>query len=325
MVEDAAHGGYFFRYTDDSNEGKPAVDPKIQELVNKVPDWRGRPVEVTELSGGITNQNYRVDVDGASYVLRVCSDNTAPLGIKRDHEYACSKIAAGLGIGAEVFRYQPEDGILIVGFIDAKPISAAEARKPETLRRIVETIRRVHDGPRFPGRFSPFDTVRDYHRLAGEAGVSFPETLPGVFELMERIESALSGVQRSVPCHNDLLAANFLDDGRKIWVIDWEYAAMGDPFFDLGNFTVNQELDGAQAERLLGSYFGEVRRRDLAHLNLMKLASDLRESFWGFLQSGIATLDFDYSAYAEKHLDRFLAGASALEFDAWLEEARRKG
>lgn len=295
------------------------MERKIQDLANKVPDWSGRQIRVTELSGGITNQNYRVDVEGAVYVLRVCSENARDLGINRDHEVACSRIVAQLGIGPEVVRYQPEDGILVVEFLDAAPISAEQAREPETLKRIVETIRLFHEGPAFPGRFSPFDTVRDYHRRSVGKGVRFPESLPEVFERMGRMESALAGARKSVPCHNDLLAANFLVRDEEIWLIDWEYAAMGDPFFDLGNFAVNQELDDDQVELLLKSYLGEVRPADRAHLNLMKLASDLREAFWGFLQSGISTLDFDYPAYAEKHLDRFLAGASAPELEAWLE------
>ncbi len=299
------------------------MDQEIQDLVNKVPDWRNRPARVTALSGGITNQNYRVDVDGESYVLRVFSTSTDPLGIERDNEYACAKIAADLGIGAEVMHYQPEDGILIVRFVDGKPISAEKAREPATMQRIVESIRLFHGGPPFPGRFSPFDTVRDYHELSVEKDVRFPEALPRVFELMADIENALKKVQAAAPCHNDLLAANFLDDGEKIWVIDWEYAAMGDPFFDLGNFSVNQELNDGEDELLLKSYCGEIRSADLAHLKLMKLASDLREAFWGFLQSGISTLDFDYTAYAEKHLDRFLSAASVPAFGGWLEAARK--
>lgn len=293
-------------------------------LLKRIPGWESRGSELTPLSGGITNQNFRVDDEGKSFVLRVCSKGTEPLGIKRDHEYACTKIAADLGIGAGVVHYGPEDGILMVRFINGQPVSAEEARQPETLRRIVGTIKRFHDGPAFPGRFSAFQTVRSYHRLAAEQKVCFPEELPRAFELMEKIESALASIQTEVPCHNDLLAANFLDDGSTMWVIDWEYAGMGDPFFDLGNFAVNQELGDEDVRLLLESYRGELKLADLAHLNLMKLASDLRESFWGFLQSAISTLDFDYSSYARKHFDRFLACASTPDFSAWLQQVATK-
>jgi thiamine kinase-like enzyme len=123
-----------------------------------------------------------------------------------------------------------------------------------------------------------------------------------------------------MPCHNDLLASNFIDDGRNIWILDWEYAGMGDIFFDLGNFAVNQALDDQQCALLLRNYFGEVRPSDLAHLQLMRLASDLREAFWGFLQLAISELDFDYRAYADHHLERFLSNVATPRFSQWLQD-----
>ncbi len=272
---------------------------EIRVLLDKVPDWKNREVEVTPLGGGLTNQNFRVDIDNESFVLRVCSTSTDALGIDRDHEYACSKIAADLGVGAEVIHYSREEGILVIRFIEGKPVSSEEARQPDKLKRIVKSIKRFHDGPKVPGHFSAFETVRQYHQLANENGVSFPETLPEVFTLMSHIESALDGVQKSVPCHNDLLAGNFLDDGETMWIIDWEYGGMGDPVFDLGNLSVNQEFTNNEIELLIRCYYSDMEAVVFAHLKLMMLASDLREAFWGFLQSGISNLDFDYCAYAK--------------------------
>ena len=183
-------------------------------------------------------------------------------------------------------------------------------------------MQRYHAGPAFPGSFSPFATVRNYHRLALEQGVAFPDTLPTVFALMAQIEAALSANQQIKPCHNDLLASNFIDDGQIIRILDWEYAGMGDLFFDLGNFAVNQSLNDEQCKLLLQAYFGEARPADLARLHLMRLASDLRESFWGFLQLGVSTLDFDYREYAHHHLDRFLHNVETSPFEQWLQEAQ---
>ncbi|HEX6779076.1 MAG TPA: phosphotransferase, partial [Ktedonobacterales bacterium] len=191
-------------------------------------------------------------------------------------------------------------------------------------QRIVTSMQRYHAGPAFPGSFSPFATVRAYHTLALEHGVTFPDTLPQVFALMARIEEAIGTPQRLTPCHNDLLASNFIDDGQVIRILDWEYAGMGDVFFDLGNFAVNQSLDDERCALLLREYFGEARPADLAHLHLMRLASDLRESFWGFLQLGISELDFDYREYAQHHLNRFLHNAATLPFERWLEEAKSR-
>lgn len=292
----------------------------LDALLAKVPCWQGKELSATPLGGGITNENFRVDANGESFVLRVLSKTTEHLGINRDNECACTRIAAELGIGPEVVCFAPEDSLLVVRFVEAKPLSLEAAREPETMARIVAAIRRYHDGPDFPGEFCPFDTVRNYHRSATEHGVDFPPSVGGALECMARIENAVARVRTRRPCHNDLLAANFLDDGSRISIIDWEYGGMGDPFFDLGNFSVNQELDDAGARYLLECYRGEVQPRDMAHLKLMELASDLREAFWGFLQSGVSQLEFDYVAYGGKHLERFLARASAPELDRWLRD-----
>ena len=145
--------------------------------------------------------------------------------------------------------------------------------------------------------------------------------LPGAEpeRVMEQIEQAISVLYQPRPCHNDLLASNFIDDGRTIWILDWEYAGMGDIFFDLGNFAVNQALNEEQCELLLRYYFGEVRSTDVAHLHLMRLSSDLREAFWGFLQMGISELDFDYHEYAHRHLNRFLQNVATPQFKKWLQ------
>ena len=264
------------------------MDQHIERVVNQIPGWSTGNAVVTPLPGGITNQNYRVDISGETFVLRIGGKRTHLLGIDRRLESTCTAIAA----------------------------------QPGTLRRIVASMQRYHRGPTFPGEFSPFTTVRNYHHLALEYGVTFPETLNRVFALMAQIEEALGTLRQQKPCHNDLLASNFIDDGDTIRILDWEYAGMGDIFFDLGNFAVNQSLDQERCVLLLQYYFGEAKPADVAHLHLMRLASDLRESFWGFLQMGVSELDFDYSEYAHHHLNRFLQNVEASPFEQWLKEVK---
>ncbi len=296
---------------------------QIKSILRQIPGWDSEQAVVVPLEGGITNQNYRVDVGDESFVLRIGGKGTHLLGIDRGREYTCTAIAAQLGIGADVLHFLPHEDVLVTRFIVGEPISAEDAARPEMLQRIVAALRRYHSGPAFPGAFSPFATVRAYHALARNYGVPFPDTLPHVFALMEQIETAIGPTLDPRPCHNDLLASNFLNDGQSIRILDWEYAGMGDMFFDLGNFAVNQELDEEQCNVLLQFYFGEVRARDLAHLNLMRLGSDLRESFWGFLQMGISDLDFNYRDYAHHHLDRFLHNAATSQFDTWLQNVKQ--
>jgi len=300
------------------------MDQHIEDILGKIPEWNTAGAVVSPLVGGITNQNYRVDIGGETFVLRVGGKGTHLLGIDRGRESICTAIAAQVGVGAEVLHFLAGEDVLVTRFIVGIGITPEMAAQDETLRRIVDSMRRYHAGPAFPGTFSPFETVRNYHTLALTYGVSFPDTLPQVFELMARIEQALakSGTAYTKPCHNDLLASNFIDDGHTIRILDWEYAGMGDIFFDLGNFAVNQSLNEEQCELLLRYYFGEVRSAELAHLHLMRLGSDLRESFWGFLQMGISELDFDYREYAHHHLNRFLRNVETSPFEQWLEDVR---
>jgi thiamine kinase-like enzyme len=295
------------------------MEQRVAQILSQIPAWRGLEVVVTPLVGGITNQNYRLDVAGESFVLRISGTGTHLLGINREHERTCTALAAQVGVGAEVVYYLPTQDALVTRFIAGTNITPEMATHPALLERIAKAMQRYHAGPTFPGTFSPFETVRTYHKLASEHGVIFPATLPQAFALMTSIEQALSTVQQIRPCHNDLLASNFIDDGSTIRIIDWEYAGMGDLFFDLGNFAVNQELNEQQCELLLLYYFGEVRSVDSAHLHLMRLSSDLRESFWGFLQMGISELDFDYHEYAHHHLQRFLQNVAASPFEQWLQ------
>jgi thiamine kinase-like enzyme len=301
-----------------STLGGDTLDQRVTQILAQNPAWNGVEIVVTPLIGGITNQNYRLDIGDESLVLRIGGKRTHLLGIDRDHERICTALAAQVGVATEVIHFFPSEDALITRFIAGTNIAPEVAVQPEMLKRIVAAMQRYHAAASFPGTFSPFQTVRAYHQLALAHGVTFPATLPTVFALMARIEQALHPVQQIRPCHNDLLASNFIDDGSSIRIIDWEYAGMGDLFFDLGNFAINQDLNDEQCKLLLYLYFGAARPNDIAHLHLMRLSSDLREAFWGFLQLGISELDFDYHAYAHHHLERFLQNVASSPFEQWL-------
>jgi thiamine kinase-like enzyme len=279
------------------------MDPRLPQSLIAQLGWEPATLVVSKLSGGLTNQNYRVSASLGDFVVRVFGGSAALLGIDRAHELLCSHIAADLNVGAEVIF--AKDDVMVTRFLHGDTLTPEQATK--RLPQIIAALKRSHEGPSFPGVFSPFEIVRRYAYLASERGVLLPkdalDSLTHFFQLGE----TLWPPPRLVPCHNDLLAGNFIDDGQNIRIIDWEYAAMGDPFFDLGNFAANQELDLSGCESLLVAYFGELRDEDLMRLQQMKKASDLREAFWGFLQSAISTLDFDYLGYAQTYLNRFIS------------------
>jgi thiamine kinase-like enzyme len=264
--------------------------------------WPGREAKVTTLSGGITNHNFRVDVDGFSFVLRMGGADTNLLGIDRHIERAASERASEVGVGPQVERFVEPEGWLVTWFIEGRPISIADVRRPETIRRIAAALRRFHGSEPIPGRFDAHAIVEEYRREAEERGVEIPTAYGAAHEVSERIRAA-RGSQDLVPCHNDLLNANFLDDGE-IRILDWEYAGMGDRYFDLANLSVNHEFGLHEDGVLLEAYFGEVTGDALNDLRQMKFMSDFREAMWGVLQSGISGLDFDFKAYAAKHFKR---------------------
>src|SRR5262249_39674493 len=205
-------------------EERTMLEPHIVRILTQLPGWNVAEAKVSPLQGGITNQNYRVDAGGDTFVLRIGGRGTHLLGIDRRHESICTAIAAQVGVGAEVVYFLEAEDVLVTRFIVGSVLTVEAATQHAMLRRVVASMQRYRAGLTFPGIFSPFATVRNYWRIALEQGVNFPDTLPKVFALMAQIEAALIPNQQIRPCHNDLLASNLIDDGQVIRIVDWEYA-----------------------------------------------------------------------------------------------------
>jgi thiamine kinase-like enzyme len=319
-------GTYFERSSASSAEVDcfSALTGPLQQIRSATVDavdrlWPGRHALVTPLDGGITNRNFKVEVDGAAYVLRLGGKKTDLLGIDRAVEHAASLRAEEIGVGPGVVDFVESEGWLVTRFIDGRPIALEEMRKPTVLGRVAEALRKLHSAAAIPGRFDAHVVVEDYRGEAEANGVVIPADFTAAREVSEQIRAA-RGPQPLVPCHNDLLNANFLDDGA-VRIVDWEYAGMGDRFFDLANFSVNHEFSVDDDQRLLAAYFGAEREADLASLRLMRFMSDFREAMWGVLQSGISDLDFDFRGYGAKHFERMARTSSDREFAHYLRMA----
>jgi thiamine kinase-like enzyme len=295
----------------------------LVRALQRVPEVAGRRLTLTALSGGITNRNFRIDAAGTDdrWVIRLAGNDTHLLGISREVEHAATVAAAGVGVGPEVTAFIRPEGYLVTRFIVGTPVSDEAVHQPETLRRVADSLRRIHDGPAIPGLFVPLRIVEAYRALAMARGVPIPPEYDLANAVGRRIEAAfLANPVELRPCHNDLLNANFIDDGNRIRIIDWEYAGMGDPFFDLGNFSINHELSPDEDEILLAAYEGSVRPDRLARVTLMRVVSDFREAMWGVLQQGVSTLDVDFVAYAAGNFRRLLANAADPRFERALAE-----
>ncbi len=279
--------------------------------------WPGDEARIEVLGGGITNNNFKVDVAGESFVLRIAGKDTASLGIDRRVEHEASLAAAAVGVGPDVVAFVEPEGFLVTRFIEGSIVSAESMREPDTVGRVARALRAVHRGPALPTRFISFRVVEEYRTVAFSRGADVPSTYVWARQVARRVERA-RGPFAERPCHNDLLNANFIDDGSRIRIVDWEYAGMGDVFFDLANFSVNNGLDQEGRRLLLAAYFGQARDEDERILELMLFMSDFREAMWGVVQGAVSELDFDFAGYAAEHFERMEAIAASPAFVAAL-------
>ena len=293
----------------------------LAEALARVPQWVGaRDIKTTPLSGGITNNNFRIDVDGEAFVLRIPGADTEILGINREYEYAANLVAGKLGIAPEVYFFIRPEGYLITRYINGHPIPPEEIRKPNNIRQVVDILHKIHSLPEIPGSFDAFQIIAAYSEIAHRYQVAFPQNYSWLLEQMQAAEKALHTLPApSWPCHNDLLNANFLSDGQ-LYLLDWEYAGMGDIFFDLANFSDHHNLADEEDRWLLRCYFDQVVPSQWAHLKIMKIVSDLHEAVWGMVQIGISKLDFDFHAYAEKFFGRVMENIQNPKWNEWLKE-----
>lgn len=276
--------------------------------------WSGR-VEPTPLAGGITNHNFVVDDHARRYVVRVGSDILVH-GVVRANELAASRAAHAAGLAPAVVHAEP--GILVLEFIDGRTLTPEDVRDPANLDRLVDLAHRCHrDVPQHlrgpAAMFWVFHVVRDYAHTLRTGRSRHVGALPGLLEQARRLEAAVGPIE-VVFGHNDLLAANLLDDGRRLWLLDWEYAGFNSPLFDLGGLASNSELPPAATEALLALYFERpvddaLRRRAAA----MTAASLLRETMWSMVSEIHSSVAFDYAAYTAENLRRFEAAYASFE------------
>lgn len=306
------------------------MDALIDELQQRLPAWADKPVAVSPMTGGITNKNYRVQVDDEAFVVRICAQGVAIHGIDRQAEQECSQAAAAIGIAPEFVAFFDDlpagQEVLITRFVEGRTLEAAHVRSSPRLEQVVNLMRRYHALPHFAGRFDVFRIFEQGLAFCRAYEAPLPDWIGTVAAQMDRIESAL---QRNPPplaaCHNDLLPANLLEEPEgRLQLVDWEYAGWGDPFFDLGNLAVNNEFTDGEDEALLTAYFGEVVEPAWARLKLMKIVSDAREGIWGMVQTRISALDFDFASYGTRHLERFMHNCAVDALETWLKNVERR-
>ena len=294
-------------------------DSAIAAVSERLGPVSGNPVP---LEGGITNRNFQVTLGGREVVVRVPGRDTAELGIDRAAEAEAAQAAARLGVGPAVAAVIENPRCIATDYIPGETMSADSLHGEAEISAVAKILRTLHEsGETIPTDFDPFDVIRDHAERATARGANLPLEYTQAVAMAQQIEKKLTGpLHEPVFTHNDLLPANLIrsDDGT-MHLLDWDYAGMGNRFFDLANFAINAELSADQRDLLLESYFGEVNESNRATLDLMRVMSDFREAMWGVLQGTLSDLDFDFASYATKHFQRLVATSTEPGFMAAME------
>jgi thiamine kinase-like enzyme len=284
------------------------VDTDVTDAIAALPCWSGA-VQISPLTGGLTNRNFRVsDQSRENFVVRIGRD-LPEHGVMRFNELAAARAAYAAGIAPQVIF--AANGFMVSRFVAGDPLTALRVREARTLERIVALLRRCHrdvpahlEGPAL--LFWVFQIIRSYLRfLATRGAAEEQDALATLAARAERLELALGAVN-IVFGHNDLLAANLIDDGQRLWLIDWEYAGFNTPLFDLANLATNNQLDASLETALLESYFGApVAPATRQAFAAMQCASLLRETLWAAVSILTSSIEFDYRSYREDYQRRF--------------------
>jgi thiamine kinase-like enzyme len=296
------------------------VDEAIEALIDVVPELRGERF-VSELAGGLTNTNYKVETESGAFVVRISSKDSGLLAIDRENEYLNTVSAADAGVGAAVVGYVPERSLMVLEFIEGQAQSAEDLRRGDKIEMIADACRRLHGARRFRDDFNMFDIQRRYLTLVQERGFKLPERYLEFEPAVREIERAMAvRDEGTVPCNNDLLAENFIDTGGSFRLIDYEYSGNNDACFELGNVWSESNLTLDQLDELVTAYYRRPLRNKVARARLWGLMSKYGWTLWASIQDGVSDIDFDFWAWGMEKYDRAIAEFDGPDFQRLLED-----
>jgi thiamine kinase-like enzyme len=297
--------------------------PTIEQVIAAIPEWQGRTVTAEPIPAGLTNTNYRVDVDGTPHFVRIPGLATDLLAVDRANELHNTRAAAAAGVAPNVLYTLPDWNVFVAEWLHARTMSNATFQEPGLASRIAGTLARLHAGPRFRDDFDMFRLAERYMAVVDRMAIGIPAGYRASLGQISRMEDAL-GVHPlpAVPCHNDLLAENYLDDGERLWIVDFEYSGNNDPTFELGNTCLELGFDTDRVEAVCAAYFGEASPALLARIRLQMIVSDVGWALWAAIQARISTIDYDFTGMANTRWARASASMDGPDFEAWLGAVR---
>jgi thiamine kinase-like enzyme len=283
------------------------TDAELDVVLEELPALAGQPRRLEQLPGGLTNRNVKITTPTGIYVARCCDTSTSLLGIDRDNEFYNSKAAERAGVGAPVIDYRPDLGILLLGFVPGTTLRDEDFGRPGVIAKVAAGCRALHSGPRFRDRFDMFALQPIYLKVVQQHGFRIPDSYLRYADQFAAIRTALASDTTTVPCNNDLLAANFVEDGDRVWLIDYEYSGNNDPCFELGNVWRECQLSLDQLDELVTSYYGRAASHQIARARLQGTVSQYGWTLWGCIQNESSALDFDFWDWAMQRYERAVA------------------
>jgi thiamine kinase-like enzyme len=297
---------------------------QIDDILALVPELRGAEA-VSELAGGLTNTNYKVETAAGAFVVRVSAKDAGLLAIDRENEYENSVAAAEAGVGAGVVSYLPDRGVLVLEFIEGQTQTAEDLRRGDKLDWVAAACRRLHGARRFRDDFDMFEIQPRYLRLVQERGFRLPDGYLDYEPQVRRIEQAMAvRDEGTVPCNNDLLAENFIDVGDGFRLIDYEYSGNNDACFELGNVWSESNLSLEQLDELVGHYYGRPLANKVARARLWGLMSKYGWTLWASIQDSVSDIDFDFWGWGMEKYERAVAEFEGTDFERLLEDVQRE-
>ena len=297
---------------------------QIDEVLELVPELQG-PHAVSELAGGLTNTNYKVETEGGAYVVRVSAKDAGLLAIDRENEHHNTVAAAEAGVGAAVVAYLPEKGVLVLEFIEGQTQTAEDLRRGDRLDWVASACRQLHGARRFRDDFNMFLIQKRYLGLVQERGFRLPDGYLDYESHVRRIEQAMAvRDEGTVPCNNDLLAENFIDVGDRFRLIDYEYSGNNDACFELGNVWSESNLALEQLDELVADYYGRPLANKVARARLWGLMSKYGWTLWASIQDSVSDIDFDFWGWGMEKYDRAVVEFEGPGFERLLEDVQRE-
>jgi thiamine kinase-like enzyme len=297
--------------------------PVIDEIVSRIEDWQGRDVSIQALSGGLTNTNYKVVVAGTPFFVRIPGEGTELLAVDRRNEYFNARAAAETGVGPKVLYYLPEYQAMVLEFLQGTTMSNEALHAPGMPAKIAGAIRRLHAGPRFLTDFNMFRLTEYYLDICSRRGIRIPQGYPDRMPTVGRIEQALAvRPLPTVPCNNDLLAENYIDDGAAMRIIDYEYSGNNDPCFELGNTCQELHYDETRIAEVCTAYFGDPSAGRIARMKLNMIMSDVGWALWAAIQANISKIKYDFWGWAQERWGRAVVKMDSPEFPTWLKDVK---